>query len=847
MDPNVVANTIIDPNQQGRGFIFNNGESPGCIVSGLTVTNGYNDYDYGGGGFHISASSPTIKNCVITGNWSWSSGKSPRGGGGIHLFSSNAAIINCTISQNTVTDIGGGIYCYKANPTIRDCSITGNEAVNGGGGIYCLQSNPKIINCFISRNKSPWLGFGGGINCRFYSSPEIVNCSITDNYASIQGGGIRSSLFSNPTITNSILWGNTVTSPQPGFGGPEISLSRSTLTVSYSDVRNGQQWAYIGPDSVLNWGNGNIDARPNLTLDGHLQSDSPCIDVGDPCYSPTPPATDIDEEQRIYAGSVDMGADEFIDTDGDRLPDFWENKYFGSPVATGPNSKSDADPDTDGHTNLEEYQLYSSDPKVAAKTYYVDALEGCDGHDGLSWRGAKRTIQAAIDETTNPGDRVIIAEGLYTGTGNYNLDPDGRAIVIQSTAPNDPNIVAATIIDPDQQGCGFDLRNGEPAGCRISGLTITNGAGWRDGGGFSLSSASPTISNCFISRNISYHDSRLMGGTGINCYLSSNPIIKNCVISGNTASYCGGAIGCLIYCSPIITNCTITGNRAYLGGGGISSIYSNPTITNCILWENSSPDGNEIYSENSQIDITYSDIQGGWAGQGNINLDPCFIVPGYWDGLLWVDGDYHLPPSSPCINAGDPYHIAEPNETDLDGQPRIFLGRVDIGADEFVPSLEVPMHFTPRTLNPKSKGKWIKAHLVLPEGFSVEDINTNSPARIVEPFTADSVYMDVFLNEDGLVKIMAAFDRAVFCSNGSAQGNVVVIGRLTNGQYFYGTDTIRIKTNNLEYLAVLTSYWLAADCGEPDWCAGADLNRDSVVDFIDFALFDGCCLEFIKN
>ena len=163
------------------------------------------------------------------------------------------------------------------------------------------------------------------------------------------------------------------------------------------------------------------------------------------------------------------------------------------------------------------------------------------------------------------------------------------------------------------------------------------------------------------------------------------------------------------------------------------------------------------------------------------------------------------------------------------------------------PSLEMPMHFTPRMLNPKSKGKWVKAHFILPEGFTVDDVNTNSPARIIEPFTAESVYMDVFLNEDGLVKIMAAFDRAVFCSNGSGHRNVVVIGQLTTGQYFYGTDTIRIKTNNLEYLAVLTSYWLEAGCGEPDWCEGADLNRDSVVDFIDFAFFDGCCLEFIKN
>ena len=108
---------------------------------------------------------------------------------------------------------------------------------------------------------------------------------------------------------------------------------------------------------------------------------------------------------------------------------------------------------------------------------------------------------------------------------------------------------------------------------------------------------------------------------------------------------------------------------------------------------------------------------------------------------------------------------------------------------------------------------------------------------------ADSNYMD----EDGLIQIEAAFDRAVFCSNGSMLEDIVVIAQLTTGQYFYGIDTIRIKTNNLEYLAILTSYWLAGDCGVPDWCEGSDINQDGAVDFIDFAFFDGCCLEFIQN
>ncbi len=69
---------------------------------------------------------------------------------------------------------------------------------------------------------------------------------------------------------------------------------------------------------------------------------------------------------------------------------------------------------------------------------------------------------------------------------------------------------------------------------------------------------------------------------------------------------------------------------------------SNLRISNCIFWDG----GNEIWNnDNSTITITYSDIQRGYEGQGNIDADPCFVEPGYWDvNDLWVDGDYHLFP-----------------------------------------------------------------------------------------------------------------------------------------------------------------------------------------------------------
>ncbi len=101
-----------------------------------------------------------------------------------------------------------------------------------------------------------------------------------------------------------------------------------------------------------------------------------------------------------------------------------------------------------------------------------------------------------------------------------------------------------------------------------------------------------------------------------------------------------------------------------------------------------------------------------------------------------------------------------------------------------------------------------------------------------------SEYINVFINEDGLVEIEAAFGRSDFCGLVISDETIEVmaIGLLTTGQRFYGVDTIRIISKKLEQLAVISSYWLQEGCGQPDWCNEADLNQDSIVNFVDFAL-----------
>lgn len=134
---------------------------------------------------------------------------------------------------------------------------------------------------------------------------------------------------------------------------------------------------------------------------------------------------------------------------------------------------------------------------------------------------------------------------------------------------------------------------------------------------------------------------------------------------------------------PTLTNCTFRGNAAEYGGA-MCTLAGTATLANCVLWENPTEVGQQIYNdEDSQTFATYICIQGGWLGRGNMNLDPMFVdADGPDDTPCTPDDDLHLLVASPCINAGDNAALPIELTTDLDGEDRIQQCRVDMGAEE---------------------------------------------------------------------------------------------------------------------------------------------------------------------
>jgi parallel beta-helix repeat protein len=151
--------------------------------------------------------------------------------------------------------------------------------------------------------------------------------------------------------------------------------------------------------------------------------------------------------------------------------------------------------------------------------------------------------------------------------------------------------------------------------------------------------SSPTVSNCTFS------DNSADWGGGMHNYSESHPTVTNCMFSGNYAVFHGGGMHNSWWCNPRVINCTFSVNSASSGGGVYNFHYSSPIIANCILWGDI---GGEIYNnDNCSPIVTYSDMQGGYPGVGNIDANPLFFT--------FIGFDYFLGPGSPCIDAGIPY------------------------------------------------------------------------------------------------------------------------------------------------------------------------------------------------
>jgi hypothetical protein len=343
---------------------------------------------------------------------------------------------------------------------------------------------------------------------------------------------------------------------------------------------------------------------------------------------------------------------------------------------------------------------------VSPGTYYEYVHFKGKAIDLTSSHGAAATVIDGMDhyiavhfrDDEGPDSKI---EG-FTITNAHGSLIDGGGIYCDGASPTIRNNIVTD--NSCYIGGGILCYFGSPI---IDGNVITHNSTIDQGGGISCFYSSANITNNFIAEN-----SADVGG-GIGCWDDSSTITGN-IISKNTAYWGGGILlretitavsnnvlfantswhkGGGLYCHEaivVITNNTFFKNEATYGGG-ICCVGTWALVANTILWDNQAPTGKEILLGDdygpSSLFIHHSNIEGGQAsidilegggayhwGLGMLVSDPLFVGSS--------EHDVHLTFNSPCRGSGDNNATGIP-DLDFEGDPRIFQGTVDIGADEF--------------------------------------------------------------------------------------------------------------------------------------------------------------------
>jgi len=569
-------------------LVIGNPEDPTEVIingngNGTTVTISNNEQDESVlEGFTITGGSGT--RLELNGN--------RPSGGGILIIDASPVISNCIIEGNELAEAdsrrGGGIAIWRnSEPVIRDCIIRDNEAGDGGGisvsfGCLVTLDNVEIINnsAFDGDDSD-----GAGIYVRGTGNENDPHINMTDCRISGNDGVFGSGLFlfrCSARLDGCEISGNN------GFYGAgilaiicEVELTNATVAGNEVDDRR-NDWGVIDISGGVATITNSILYQPD-----ELDLTSNYFDNGDQIVNIAYSLIDGGEDGLQGDGFTEINWGEgnidenplFVDIEND---DFHLTE--DSPCIDTGDPEADEDPDG---------------TRADMGAYYFD-------HDEDEFPNRRdvpeeyETIQAAIDAAEDE-DIVLVAPGEYV----ENIDFLGKAITVTSHIhlEDDQNFIEQTIIDGNEEGSVVTFRNEEGQESILRGFTVRNGLNENGGGIVCLENTQPILRDLLITNN----SAREFGG-GIYLGNDSEPLIDRVLISGNSARN-GGGIANQGAHSSTIRNSEICYNEAsQLGGGIFGEMNCGFAVSWTAIYNNTAEDAGGVCMRGTVMRIRFTNV-----------------------------------------------------------------------------------------------------------------------------------------------------------------------------------------------------------------------------------------------